>query len=309
MIANPNAGYLKRRPQSEGIDHLKRLLAGQGRLLLTQNAHELPAMLQALPPEHISALVPFGGDGTVSAVIGAAAQAWGEANIPPLFLVHAGTMNMIASDIHAKRPPMEALHWLLSNQSALGGLHTMRYPLKTSTGQYGFVFGFGTTVNFMHAYYARGGGPWGAMRLIARIVLEVLLRGPMLGSLFQTVRGQVTFKEKPTESFAWQLALALSILRLPMGAKVSSSGGPQAKADFCLIHGTPNKLALVLNLGRIWRGQWPASLQVPRQTSTHVEFCFAQATAWQLDGDIQVPTHHLCLAVSNGLRFVCRPTH
>ncbi|WP_370263528.1 diacylglycerol kinase family protein [Limnobacter sp.] len=309
VVANPNAGYLKRRTQADGVDKLRQVLGSHGQLLLTHNTEALLVELQRLNPQDIRALVPFGGDGTVSAVIGAAAKVWGEQHLPPLFLVHAGTMNMIAADVHPKTAPIDALQWLIAHRDQLEHHHTTRYPIKTSTDQYGFVFGFGTTVNFMHAYYQRGSGPVAALRLIGRIVLEVLVNGPLIRALFATVAGRVRFNGQAAQGFMWQVALALSILRLPLGAKVSTSGGPKAKADLCLIHGSPNKLALVFNLWRIWRGGWPASLGVPRQTLHSVEFDFNQPTAWQLDGDIQAPIEGLTIAVAPAMRFISAAPH
>ncbi len=304
VLANPKAGYLKSKHAEGTLAKLHQILGNAGHIELTDNLQALENTLRRYKNAPPTVLVPFGGDGTVSVVVGCAAKVWGEANIPPIFPVHAGTMNMIAWDVYPNTPPLKAITWLTNNHQQLQSNMGVRYPIHTSTGQFGFVFGFGVTVNFMHAYYALGSGPWAAMKLIAKLAMGIVLNRPSVKSMFSTVRGQVQTDHGPQTEFLWQACLALSIRCLPLRFRVSDSGGPNAQAHMCILAGVPNKLALVLNLFNIWRGRMPASVGIKRSNSQHLTFEFEQATAWQLDGDLYPPTKQLEVQCAPAVRFI-----
>lgn len=304
VIANPKAGYLKTRNSSGSLAEIHRILGNAGHVALTQNAQELEQALLAYQSSPPTVIVPFGGDGTVSAVLGAAAKVWGEQAIPPIFPLHAGTMNMIAWDVYPKTAPLKALRWLVEHQANALLHSTPRYPVKTSGEQYGFVFGFGVTVNFMHAYYSLGSGPVAAAKLLAKIAWGIIRRSEFVDRLFSTVKGQQIRNSAAPQQFAWQACLALSIQCLPLRFRVSTSGGPQAQQDMCLIAGVPNKLALVLNLLRIWFGSMPASIGVERSTISSIEFQFDAPTAWQLDGDVHPPVNSIQISSAPAVQFV-----
>lgn len=304
LLANPKAGYLKNKQSDGTLAQLHQILGNAGHIELTDNLQALEDTLHRYKNNPPTVLVPFGGDGTVSVVIGCAAKVWGESNIPPIFPVHAGTMNMIAWDVYPNTPPLKAIAWLAANHQQLQSHMGARYPIRTSTGQFGFVFGFGVTVNFMHAYYALGSGPWAAMKLIANLAIGIILNRPSVKAMFATVRGQVQHNQGPKQAFSWQACLALSIRCLPLRFRVSNSGGPNAQAHMCVLSGVPNKLALVLNLFNIWRGRMPASVGIDRTSSQHLTFEFEEPTAWQLDGDLHPHTHQLEVRSAPAVRFV-----
>lgn len=304
LIANPKAGYLKNSHPDSALAKLHQIVGNAGRIELTHDLESLENTLQKYKHTPPAVLVPFGGDGTVSVVLACAAKVWGEANVPPIFPVHAGTMNMIAWDIYPNTPPLKAIAWLVENHQQLQSNISVRYPVHTSSGQFGFVFGFGVTVNFMHAYYALGSGPWAAIKLISKLALGILLNRPSVKSMFSMVRGHVQNGQHPKIAFSWQACLALSIRCLPLRFQVSDSGGPNAKPEMCVLTGVPNKLHLVLNLFNIWRGRMPASVGIERSNSQQLAFEFEQATPWQLDGDLQAPTEQLRIRTAAAVRFV-----
>lgn len=304
VIANPKAGYLKTRNSSGSLAEIHRILGNAGHVALTQNAAELEQALLSYKDAPPSVIVPFGGDGTVSAVLGAAAKVWGDHAIPAIFPLHAGTMNMIAWDVYPKTAPLKALRWLVEHQADTHLHSSPRYPIKTSSAQYGFVFGFGVTVNFMHAYYNMGSGPIAATKLLAKIACGIIRRSPFVENLFSTVKGQQARDNATPQRFAWQACLALSIQCLPLRFRVSTSGGNKAKQDMCLIAGVPNKLALVVNLLRIWLGRMPHSVGVERSTIHRIDFQFDSPTAWQLDGDVHAPLSSIQISSAPAVQFV-----
>lgn len=304
VIANPKSGYLKTHNAGASLAGIHSILGNSGHVALTQNTQELENALRHYEYKPPTVIVPFGGDGTVSAVLGAAAKVWGEHAIPAIFPVHAGTMNMIAWDAYPKTAPLKALQWLVENQASTHLHSTPRYPIKTSGQQYGFVFGFGVTVNFMHAYYSLGSGPIAATKLLAKIAWGIIRRSQFVENLFSTVKGQQSRDNATPQGFAWQACLALSIQCLPLRFRVSTSGGPLANQDMCLIAGVPNKLALVVNLLRIWLGRMPHSVGVERSTIHRIDFQFDSPTAWQLDGDVHAPLSSIQISSAPAVQFV-----
>lgn len=304
VIANPKAGYLKTREANGSLTEIHKILGNAGHVVLTQNPAELETALLHYQNNPPSVMVPFGGDGTVSAVLGASAKVWGESAIPAIFPVHAGTMNMIAWDVYPNTAPLSALRWLVDHHATVNLYSSPRYPIKTSLGQYGFVFGFGVTVNFMHAYYNLGSGPVAALKLIAQIAWGIIRRSPFVEQLFSTVQGQESRDRQAPVPFAWQACLALSIQCLPLRFRVSTSGGKSAQPNMCLIAGVPNKLALVLNLPRIWLGRMPSSVGVERSTISAIDYEFKSPTPWQLDGDVHEPLSTIQISCAPAVQFV-----
>lgn len=304
VIANPKSGYLKTHNASASLAGIHSILGNSGHVALTQNTQELENALRLYECKPPTVIVPFGGDGTVSAVLGAAAKVWGDHAIPAIFPLHAGTMNMIAWDVYPKTAPLKALHWLVEHQANTHLHSSPRYPIKTSSAQYGFVFGFGVTVNFMHAYYSMGSGPIAAAKLLTKIAWGIIRRSTFVENLFSTIKGQQARDNTAPHRFAWQACLALSIQCLPLRFRVSTSGGNKAKQDMCLIAGVPNKLPLVLNLIRIWFGAMPQSIGVERSTIGSMQFQFDSPTAWQLDGDVHAPLTSIQINSAPAVQFV-----
>jgi diacylglycerol kinase family enzyme len=305
VIANPNAGYLKANETNKNLTKIHQILGDFGHVLLTQTTEELQKALDNYKLNPPSVIVPFGGDGTISALLSAAAKVWGENAIPPIFPVHAGTMNMVASDVYPRKKPLQALRWLMNHQLNVIDQCTPRYPIKAFE-HYGFVFGFGLPVNFMHAYYKLGSGPLAAIKLIAIIAWGIVRHNLFTEQLFSTIQGTEYRNGNitPVNKFSWQVCLALSIRSLPLRFNLSTSGGQQAKQEICLISGTPNKLALVLNLWRIWTGKMPSSIKVDRTTIDSIKFEFDTPTAWQLDGDIHKPVHTIQISAAPAVMFL-----
>jgi hypothetical protein len=102
-----------------------------------------------------------------------------------------------------------------------------------------------------------------------------------------------------------QLGLALSVRKLPLGVKLSTSGGPNAQANFCWVHGQHVRwVKLALQLPWVWCGKLPANTGLQRSTQQHLCIQENQAQAWHLDGDLYPACTQLDITVGPAVEFV-----
>ncbi len=208
---NPRSRRNRRRP---GIARrLRALLDSDGEVLDASTPDELARAVERFRAERIDVLGVNGGDGTAHYVLTAFAREWGDAPLPKLLLLRGGAMNTVAHGNGVHGGAERILREVLIRQRH-------RYPLRTlerdllrvradgGAPRYGFIFGTGSIVAFLEAYYATGRpSPAMAAALAARAILSALVAGRFAAALTRRERLRVATDgdEWPDGSF---LALA-----------------------------------------------------------------------------------------------------
>lgn len=305
VLINGKAGYARKQGTVKLLARVNELLGIQGKAVVTESIEHLRATLQAENPESLTALVPFGGDGTVSAVLSNARAIWGMKNVPPVLTVFAGTMNEIATDIHHKKPsPLDALAELVQiTRHGKVPHHTMRYPMLINEDKLGFAFGLGASTAFLNNYYRRGASVLQAIKLVMLYTLSAIVQGRLIKELFKPVTGQLIADGKQSD-FVWNIMLGLTVIKLPLGVKLSTSGGPNAKPRLCYVAGVARLFKLAIALPLIWVGKLPASTGLIRSQAQTMQLSFDQPAGWHLDGDVYPPTAQIQIHVEHPVRMI-----
>lgn len=304
VLVNRNAGWTRDQRLDRLLARLQRSLGADGQVLATGHAGEVRAALAKLDPARITALVPVGGDGTLSGVLTAACACWGADALPPMLPLRAGTMNMVALDVRQGRreAPLDTLARVLrAHRAGRAPCFTERALLQSGCGRAGFVAGLGMPTRFLAHYDARGGGFRQALASILRYSGSVALRGELARELFAPVDVTLTVDDGPARTLPLSLLLAMSVDTLPLGFRV---GTATAQAGMTLLHGQPDPVRLIASLPLIHRGHLPAALGVERLTCRRLALDFAQPQPWQLDGDILPATTRLTLDAGARVRLL-----
>lgn len=303
VFINRHAGWIRRQPLDALLARLTRLLQADGRVIVTRHPDEVRDTLATLEAEDITALVPLGGDGTLSGVLTAACQRWGAEHLPAVLPLRAGTMNMVALDVrHRRETPLDTLTRVVRAHRAGRPLDTCeRALLQSSTGHTGFVAGLGAPTRFLMHYDAHGGGFRQALDSLLQYSGSALFRGRLARELLAPLDATLTVDDAPPRSLPLSLLLAMSVDTLPLGFQV---GQAARTGGMTLLLGEPDPVRLVLSLPLIHRGWLPGATGMTRLTCQRLTLDFAQPQPWQLDGDVLPPTRQLTLDARTRVRLL-----
>lgn len=303
VLINGRAGWVKRQSRSSLVNVCEGILVGQGRVFVTRELDDLDKILPTLDPTRITAIVPVGGDGTVSAVLTAACRHWGTERLPAFLPVTAGTMNMLARSLNRHREtPLATLNRLSHALRKGEPLASANYAfLRTGTGHAGFVAGFGATTRFLAHYYELGAGFRNAVATIVQHVGSILVNGQKARNLFEEVPVQLSVDGGPYQEMPLSVVLATTVNQLPLNFRLGDA--PEGKG-MSLLTGCVNPLPLVLNLPLMHRGLLPDSVGVSRHPCVTMATKMTEPQAWQLDGDIYAPVDKFSLDASAAVRLL-----
>lgn len=300
VIVNAYAGYVRRQGVERMLRQLQATVADRGHVVLTTDVGTLDDVLRSYDPDSLDALVPVGGDGTVSTVLSRAAAVWGMERLPPILTVFAGTMNMVAHTAHGQvEGPVETLQRMLSKPVGRWQ-HKRQTVIVTSSGRLGFAAGFGVPTRFLTYYYGLGGGNLAALRSIADHAFSVLRRGELARQLFAPLK-VTTQGLDGGEQQTLSIVLALTLGTLPLGFRIDTPEHGQ----MLVLSGNPKPYRLIASLPLIQRGVIPDVIGVKKQTAAQLSVEFAQPTTWQLDGDVQPAVRELSWDASQHVTLVC----
>lgn len=207
VVSNPKSGINRRRPQL--ANDLAYILGEKGQLEQPDRVDHLVAVAERFRERQIDILCVNGGDGTLHKVLSAFLQVYGEAPLPKLGLLRAGTINNVARSVGLpKLKPEALLGRIVSRYHDDAHFELVERNLVVVDGQHaGFLFGNGLISSFMETYYEGGTvGTWKAIRVLSRTVASALVGGPFIQRLMRPVEARVTVDGK-----VWELDRFLSI--------------------------------------------------------------------------------------------------
>ncbi len=297
VLVNGNAGWVRRQSLPRLLAALDRILGADGQVHVTRHADDVGRILAGIDPADIHALVPVGGDGTLSAALAAACACWGAERLPPVLPLRAGTMNMVAAAVLGRREsPLHTLARVVRGLRAGTGAAPVRKPLlRADSGQVGFVAGLGVPTRFLAHYYAHGGGYVQALASILRYSGSILAHGPLARALFEPVPVRLGVDHQPAIDRELSVLLAMTVDTLPLGFQV---GLGDAGNGMTLLRGSPSPVHLVSSLPLLHRGYLPARVGLGRSACRHLVLEFDRPQPWQLDGELLPATRRLVLDCS-----------
>jgi len=156
---------------------------------------------------------------------------YGDAPLPLLLPLRAGTINYVADAIGGRRGRPEHVLGRVVRDYRQGRLYetTERDLLCVNGGEHGFVLSFGTAVNYLRLYYAmEKQGAVQAAGLLTRLILSALAGTHLSRAVFQATQADVECDGEPVPVPAVHVLFAATLDRIaPASARPISE--PQAR--------------------------------------------------------------------------------
>jgi diacylglycerol kinase family enzyme len=288
VIVNPNALYVRRRPDLPG--RLRALVGARGEVIETRTPEDVRRAAESFAARDVRLVATCGGDGTNLSTITAVIRAFGARPLPSFAILRGGTVNTIAENLGIAGTPEEILARLLERLGH-GAPTTVGQDLLQVNGNFGFLFAAAMGARFLEAYY--GGpvqGPAWAGVLATRTVASSLMTGPFARWLFSPVPLALTVDDQPvTRVQAPRLLLASTVPDVGIGMKVTWQAGRQPGRFHLLASNLPT-VKMAMQLPRVLGGR-PLSGGTDRAPHLDVlarsaRIRFAQPETYTLDGDL-----------------------
>jgi diacylglycerol kinase family enzyme len=306
IVNNPNSRRNRRHP---GVARrLRALLREDGELLDASTPEELARALETFRSARADVLGVNGGDGTGHYVLTALARAWGGEPLPPIVLLRGGAMNTVADGNGVHGGPERILRAVLARRRRGEPLHTVERDLlrvRADGGEprYGFIFGTGSVVTFLEAYYATGHpSPTTAALLVARAMASALVNGRFAASLArrERLRVETDGDEWPAGSF-----LALAAATTPdIGFGFRAFHRCDEQPGFFHAVGVTGSLpALALSVPRIRRGR-PWRRRVAQDEVARTLAVEGDRPRFTVDGDLYAAERTILVETGPGVEIV-----
>lgn len=299
LVVNPQA---KRTRDPALFDALRQAADRAGvptDLIATQSIDDLPSRLTAARDAGCDVLAVCGGDGSLAALIAAAAPIF--PSLPPMVILPGGTMNTVARNLGLRgsitdlwqrslrdlQAALDVSRLPLVRQDVLRATMADERPLRDSEPdqaaspilrcRYGFIFGAAMGARYLAAYdsHPQRGPAW-ATWLALRTVGSSLIPGG--GSfarwLFSLTPTDLCIDDEPMADRAFRIVLCATVPDVGLGFRVPWQAGRVPGRFHVVASGIPIT-ANALQLPRMLRGQ-------PLSGTPHVDR-LAQTARLQFD--------------------------
>src|SRR5205814_10614980 len=156
----------------ERARRLAEIVGGDGTVRVTESLPAIQDVARELRAQGTEVLAICGGDGSYHCTLTGFRAVYGDAPLPLLLPLRAGTINYISDAIGGRRGrPEQALARVVRDYRR-GRVYetTERDLLRVNGAEHGLVLSFGTAGNLPRLYYARGKqGGFPATVLLARL--------------------------------------------------------------------------------------------------------------------------------------------
>jgi hypothetical protein len=288
IVNNPRSRRNRRRPAI--ARRLRAQLGDDGEVLDASTPEELARAVERFRAAGIEVLGINGGDGTAHYVLTAFARAYGDAPLPKVVLMRGGAMNTAARGAGIRGGPEGILREVLIRRRHGYPLRTLERDLlrvRADGGEprYGFIFGTGSIVSFLEAYYGTGRpSPAMAALLVVRAVASSAVNGRFAQLLTRRERLRVSTDgdEWPDGSF-----LALAAATTPdIGFGFRAFHRCDEQPGFFHAVGVTGSLpTLALSLARIRRGA-PWRRRLAQDEVARALLVEGDDVRFTLDGDL-----------------------
>jgi diacylglycerol kinase family enzyme len=306
IVNNPGSRRNRLRPRL--ARRLRAQLGDDGEVLDASTPDELSRALEGFRTAGIDLLGVNGGDGTIHYVLSAAVRAWNGAPLPRLLFLPGGAMNTVARGTGVRGGPERALREVLIRRRHGYPLRTaerdlLRVSADAAPPTYGFIFGTGSIVSFLEAYYATGNPcPATAALLVARGLASAVVNGRFAGSLTRRERLRVS-----TDGDDWPDGsyLALAAASTPdVGFGFLAFARSLEQPGFFHVVGVTGSLPqLALSVPRIRRGA-PWRRRLAQDEVSRSLLVEGEGPRFTVDGDLYAAERAIAIETGPGVEIV-----
>jgi diacylglycerol kinase (ATP) len=306
IVNNPTSRRNRRRP---GIARrLRAQLGGDGELLDASTPEELARAVERFRAARIEVLGVNGGDGTAHYVLGAFARAYGDEPLPKILLLLGGAMNTVAHGNGVRGGPERILHDVLVERKNGRALRTVERDLlcvRTDGGEprHGFIFGTGSIVSFLQAYYATGHPSRATAALLAaRSLASALGNGRFAAALARRERLRVSTDGDEWPDGSYLIVAAATTPDIGFGFQAFHRCAEQP-GSFHAVGVTGSLPALALAVPRILRGA-PWRRRLAQDEVARSLVIEGERPRFTIDGDLYQAERLVTLETGPGVELV-----
>jgi diacylglycerol kinase family enzyme len=287
VIVNPHAGANRRRGAARA-QRLADVVGPDGVVRVTDSLPAIGAAAREFRDRGTEVLAICGGDGSYHCTLTGFREVYGDAPLPLLLPLRAGTINYVAKAIGGRRGRPEHVLSRVVQDYRRGRTYetTERDLLRVNGREYGFVLSFGTAVNYLRAYYAlERQGPFAAARLLARLIVSALAGTHIARAVFQATGADVEVDGVPVPFRQFNVFFAATVDRIALGFRPTYLG--TRKRGYCHVVGGPIPAhRAIRRLVRLYRGFPTGEPLLYDNLASRVTIRFFRPEAYMIDGDI-----------------------
>jgi diacylglycerol kinase family enzyme len=294
VVVNPHARG-NRNGAGERARRLAEVVGGDGLVRVTESRPAIEEVAREFRDRGAEVLAICGGDGSYHCTLTGFRAVYGDAPLPLLLPLRAGSINYIADAIGGRRGgPEQALERVVRDYRRGRTYETTERDVVRVNGcEYGFVLSFGTAVNYLRTYYAlEHQGPVSAARLLGRLIVSALTGTHLARAVFQAVGADVECDGEPIPFRQFTFFFAATVDRIALGFRPTYLG--TRKRGYLHVLGGPISAArLIRRIVRIYRGFPTGEPQLFDNLARRLTIRFFRPESYMLDGDILEPAERL----------------
>jgi diacylglycerol kinase family enzyme len=294
VVVNPHARANRNGP-SDRVQRLADLVGSDGVVRVTESVPAIEEVAREFRERGTEILAICGGDGSYHCTLTGFRRVYDDVPLPLLLPLRAGTINYVADAVGGRRGRPEQVLARAVRDLRRGRTFetTERDLLRVNGTEYGFVLSFGTTVNFLRAYYAMDKqGPWQATRLLTRMIVSALVGTHIARAVFHSTAADVECDGLPVPFRQFTFFFAATVDRIALGFRPTYLA--TRKPGYLHVLGGPIPATrLIRRALRVYRGFPTGEPTLFDSIGRHVDIRFFRPEYYMIDGDILPPTASL----------------
>jgi diacylglycerol kinase family enzyme len=306
VVVNPHAkGNRTVAPDRER--RMVEILGRDGLVRVTPDLPGIEEVAREFVAREIDILAVCGGDGSDHCTLTAFHKIYDGRPLPLLLPLRAGTINYIADATSGRRGTPEQVLARVVRDHRRGNTHvtTERDVIRVNGTELGFLLSFGTTVNFLRAYYALDEqGPWAAAKLLGRMMTSAMFGTHISRAVFQAVEADIECDGELLPFRLFTFFFASTVDRIALGFRPTYLA-LRKRGYFHVLGGPIAARRLVRRAVRVYRGFPTGEPDLYDSLGRRLAVRFARPTHIMLDGDILDAVERCDVEVAFRVSLVC----
>jgi len=296
VVVNPHAKG-NRGESGARERRMAKILGADGVVRVTPTLAAVDEVAHEFAARGVDILAICGGDGSDHCTLTVFNRVYDGRPLPLLLPLRAGTINYIADATAGRRGTPEQVLARVLRDYRRGHTHvtTERDVIRVRSGdvmELGFLLSFGTTVNFLRAYYALDKqGPWPATKLLWRMMASAVFGTHISRAVFQAVEADIDCDDEVLPFRLFTFFFAGTVDQIALGFKPTYLA-LRKRGFFHVVGGPIHARRLVRRAVRVYRGFPTGEPELYDSVGQKLSIRFKRPTAIMLDGDILDPVEH-----------------
>jgi len=309
VVVNPHAKG-NREESGARERRMAEILGHDGAVRITPTLEAIDAVAHEFVDQGIDILAICGGDGSDHCTLTAFHRVYDGRRLPLLLPLRAGTINYIADATAGRRGTPEQVLARVVRDYRRGHTHvtTERDVLRVTSGstvELGFLLSFGTTVNFLRAYYALDTqGPWAATKLLSRMVASAMFGTHISRAVFQAIEADIDCDGDALPFRLFTFFFVGTVDQIALGFRPTYLA-LRKRGYFHVLGGPIAARRLIRRTMRVYRGFPTGEPELYDSVGRALSIQFARPTHIMLDGDILEPFEQCAVDVPFRVTLVC----